>query len=139
MVVIFLSSKTHHIITKTKLVKIYIISIHNWDLTPLGRGFFEFHFNSVEDMRRVWAMGVMNLKPGLMRFYCWTCDFTPQAQAQSHAQIWVRFMHLPKEYWSKKTLFEIASGLGTPLIIDDATMNRRFGLFARILIDVDLS
>jgi len=37
------------------------------------------------------------------------------------------------------TLFEIASGLGTPLITDDATLNRRFGLFARVLVDVDLS
>jgi len=84
-------------------------------------------------------MGVVNLRPGLMRFYCWTCDFTPQAQVQTHAQIWVRLMHLPQEYQRKKTLFEIASGLGTPLILDDATLNRRFSLFARILIDVVLS
>jgi len=34
---------------------------------------------------------------------------------------------------------EIASGLGTPLIIDDTTLNRRFGLYARVLVDVDLS
>lgn len=25
-------------------------NIHNWDITPLGKGFFELHFNSVEDM-----------------------------------------------------------------------------------------
>jgi hypothetical protein len=29
--------------------------------------------------------------------------------------------------------------LGTPLTIDEATFSRRFGLFARILVDVDLS
>jgi len=113
--------------------------IQNWELTPLGRGFFEFHFNTVEDMRRVWAIGVVNLKPGLMRFYCWTNEFNTQAQTQTHAQIWVRLMHLPLEYWHQKTLLEIASGLGTPLTIDDATVNRRFGLFARVLVDVDLS
>jgi len=83
----------------------------------------------MEDMRRVWAMGMVNLRPGLMRFYCWTCDFTPQAQIQTHAQ----------EYLHKKTLMKISSGLGTPLIIDDATLNRRFGLYARVLVDVDLS
>jgi hypothetical protein len=33
----------------------------------------------------------------------------------------------------------IASGLGTPLTIDEATLNKRFGHFARILIDVDMA
>ena len=74
-----------------------------------------------------------------MRFYRWTRDFTPKAQAQTHAQIWVRFLHLPQEYWGKQTLSEIASGLGTPLAIDEATQNRRFGLFARVLIDVNMN
>lgn len=114
-------------------------NIHNWNITPLGKGFFECHFNTVEDMRRVWAMGVVNLNPGLMRFYCWSSDFSTQAQAQTHAQIWVCFLHLPHEYWRKQTLLEIASGLGTPLIIDDATLHRRLGIYARVLIDVDLS
>jgi len=72
-------------------------------------------------------MGAVNLNPGLMRFYCWSCDFTPQVLTQTHAQIWVRLLHLPQEYWRKKTIMEIASGLGTPLIIDDATLNRCFG------------
>jgi len=48
-------------------------------------------------------------------------------------------MNLPQEYWEKQTLFEIASGLGTPLSMDEATQHRRFGIFARVLIDVDLS
>jgi len=123
---------------KTKLNNLWP-HIHNWDITPLGRGFFEFHFSSVEEMHRIWAMGAVNLKPGLLRFYCWTSEFSIQAQTQTHAQIWVRLMPLPQEYWRKKTLFEIASGLGTPLIIDKATLNRRFGLYARVLVDVDLS
>ncbi|KEH43382.1 DUF4283 domain protein [Medicago truncatula] len=93
----------------------------------------------MEDIRKIWAMGTVNLKPGLMSFFCWSRDFDTQTQVQTHAQIWVRLLRLPREYWRKTTLLEIASGLGTPLIIDDATMHRRFGLFARVLIDVDLS
>jgi len=113
--------------------------LQNWTLIPLGKGYFELNFNSVEDMRRIWALGTVNLKPGLMRFYRWTKDFAPQAQSQTHAQIWVRFLNLPQEYYEQQTLFEIASGLGTPLSIDEATLHRRFGMFARVLIDVDLS
>jgi len=51
----------------------------------------------------------------------------------------VCLLHLPQEYWRRKTLYEIASSIGTPLTIDEATQNRRFGLYARVLVDVDLS
>jgi hypothetical protein len=90
-------------------------------------------------MRKIWALGVVNLKPGILRFYCWSRDFKSHNQAQTHAQVWVRLMQLPQEYWRKQTLFEIASGLGTPLTIDESTLSRHFGLFARIPVDVDLS
>lgn len=113
-------------------------SLRNWYITPLGKGFFEFHFSSFEDMRRTWALGVVNLKPGILRFSCWSRGFKPQAQVQTHAQIWVILMHLPQEYWRKTALFEIAFGLGTPLAIDDATLSRRFGVFARVLVDVEI-
>jgi len=39
----------------------------------------------------------------------------------------------------KQTLLEIASGLGTPLSINESTLHRRFGIFARVLIDVNLA
>jgi len=48
-------------------------------------------------------------------------------------------MHFPQEYSRRQTLFEIASVFGTPLTIDVATQERRFGLYARNLVDVDLS
>lgn len=73
-------------------------TLKNWSVIPLGKGFFEFKFNNVEDMRKVWAMGVVSLKPGFLRFYCWSKDFTPHNQTQTHAQIWVRLLHLPQEY-----------------------------------------
>jgi len=88
-------------------------------------------------MHKVWALGVANMK--FLRFYYWTRDFKPQHLVQTHAHIWVRLMHLPQEYWRRQTLYEIASGLGTPLTINEATQHRRFRLFARVLVDVDLS
>lgn len=113
--------------------------LQNWNLTPLGKGFYELNFSSIEDMQRIWALGNVNLKSGFMRFYKWTKDFAPHTQTQTHVQIWVRFLNLPQEYWEKQTFFEIASELGTPITIDEATQQRRFGIFARVLIDVDLS
>ena len=38
-----------------------------------------------------------------------------------------------------RTLHEIASAVGTPLLINNATSKRLFGHYARILIDMDFS
>lgn len=48
-------------------------------------------------------------------------------------------MNLSQEYWINHTLFEIAFGIGTLLTIDDATQSRLFGLYARVLVDIDVS
>ncbi|MCI22077.1 ABC transporter B family member [Trifolium medium] len=48
-------------------------------------------------------------------------------------------MELPQEYRSHHTLFEIASAIGTPFSLDEATKTRAFGHYARILVDMDLS
>ncbi|AES62086.1 DUF4283 domain protein [Medicago truncatula] len=117
------------------------LTLHKGD-SPLTTQALKVKLNNlctIEEMKQVWAIGVVNLKPGFMHFSCWTKDFISKAQAQTHAQVWVRLMNLPHEYWGKQTIFEIASGLGSPLTIDDATVNRRFGLFARVLVDVDLA
>jgi len=46
-----------------------------WTLMSLGRGFYEFFFNSESDLQVVWAMGTLNLKPGLLRLFEGEKDF----------------------------------------------------------------
>jgi hypothetical protein len=48
-------------------------------------------------------------------------------------------MDLPQEHWRERTLFEIASAIGMPLALDEATKNRTSCQYARILVDLDLS
>lgn len=110
-----------------------------WSMRPLGRGFFEFTFSSDTDLRMVWAIGTVNLKPGVLRLFEWTKDFNMNKQRNTHAQVWIRLMELPQEYWMDRTLREIASAVGTPLIIDSATTKRLYGHYARILVDMDFS
>jgi len=110
-----------------------------WSMRPLGRGFFEFTFASDTDLRMVWASGTVNLKPGVLRLFEWTKDFNMNKQRNTHAQVWIRLMELPQEYWMDRTLREIASAVGTPLIIDNATSKRLYGHYARILVDMDFS
>jgi len=45
-------------------------------------------------------------------------------------QFWIRLWELPQEYWMKRTLYEIAGAVGTPLLFDNVTKNRLFGHYA---------
>lgn len=75
----------------------------------------------------------------MLRLSSWTPNFNPDSIRQTYAQCWVRFHGLPREYWCPKILFEIGGGIGIPIALDEATMKRSFGHFARILIEIDLN
>jgi len=90
-------------------------------------------------MRSVWAKGTMILKPGVLRLFEWKKDFNMHKQKNTHAQVWIRLIELPQEYWMDRTLREIASVVGTPLTMDNATSKRLYGHYARILVDMDCS
>ncbi|KAK9266738.1 hypothetical protein L1049_027276 [Liquidambar formosana] len=111
----------------------------HWLLVPLGKGYFDLHFSSVEERQRIWAFGSCNLDPRILRLSPWIPDFNPEDQRNSHVQTWVRIYRLSQEYWHFKHLAAIARGIGTPLKIDDATRMRKFGYYARVLVDIDLS
>jgi len=123
---------------ESKLQKLWKVG-GAWRMLSLGRGFYEFFFSNETDMRTVWSAGTMNLKPGLLRLFEWSKDFNMHTQRNTHAQVWVRLLELPQEYWMERTLREIARAVGTPLLIDNATTKRLFGHYARILVDMDLS
>jgi len=108
-------------------------------MLSLGRGYYEFSFAYENDLRTVWAMGTVNLKLGLLLLFEWTQDFNLHTQRNTHAQVWIRLMALPQEYWMERTFREIASVVDTPLLIDNAMTKHIFGHYARILVDMDFS
>nr|ABE93038.1 N-6 Adenine-specific DNA methylase [Medicago truncatula] len=110
-----------------------------WSLLSLGRGYYEFYFASESDMRYVWANGTTILKPGVLRLFEWRKDFNMHRQKNTHAQVWIRWIELPQEYSMDRTLREISSAVGTPLLIDNATSKRLYGHYTRILVDMDCS
>ncbi|GAU10068.1 hypothetical protein TSUD_423760, partial [Trifolium subterraneum] len=64
-------------------------------------------------------------------------------QQNVSAQVWVRLYGLSQEYWRPNILFAIAGSIGTPICIDAITakhmIERTFGQFARVLVNMDLS
>lgn len=57
---------------------------------------------------------------------------------QTNTQCWIRITGRAQEYWRSKILFAIVRGVGIPLSLDDATINKTFGHYTRILVDTDL-
>jgi len=114
-----------------------------WGATSIGKGFFEFVFSSVEDARRVRAVGSWMLNHGLLKIFAWSKDFSPSLQQNNSAQVWMKIHGLSQEYWRKKIIFAIASSVGTPICVDSVTSKpaheRTFGHFARVLVDIDLT
>lgn len=66
-------------------------------------------------------------------------DFNPQKKKQTNAQVWIQIFDSPLEYWRPSILFGITRGIGLPLKIDRRTLNKEFGLFARVLVDIDFT
>lgn len=114
-----------------------------WGIQTLGKGYFEFTFTKLEDVRRVRSVASWNLNPGFLKLFAWSSDFSPRYQNNTNAQVWVRIYGLPQEYWRKNILFSIVSGVGSPICTDNATgkpmIERTFGHYARVLVDMDLS
>ncbi|WJX83945.1 hypothetical protein P8452_66568 [Trifolium repens] len=112
-------------------------------ITSLGKGFYEFCFSFLEDVKRVRSVASWNLQPGFLKLFAWTSDFNPNLQRNTTAQVWVRLFGLAQEYWRPKILFAIASSVGTPICTDALAakpmFDRTFGHFARVLVDMDLS
>lgn len=118
-------------------------SLGRWGITSIGKGYYEFTFSTLEDMKRVRSVGSWSLNPGFLKLFTWTKGFNAGVQQQTTSQVWLRIYGLAQEYWRKKILFTIASSVGSPICTDAITskprMERSFGHYARVLIDLDLS
>lgn len=53
---------------RVKLLKLWQ-PIGQWKLVPIGRGFYEFSFTSIGDLRKVLAVGSWNINPYSLRLF----------------------------------------------------------------------
>ncbi|XP_024179143.1 uncharacterized protein LOC112185167 [Rosa chinensis] len=107
--------------------------IGRWRIIPMGKGYYSFSFSSEDYVSRTWAKGSIALKLGTLRLMRWIPNFSPATQRNTNAQVWVKFWDLGLEFWEPTTLFEIASGIGVPVKIDENTLHQIFG-FTRVLV-----
>ncbi|KAL5729336.1 hypothetical protein ACHQM5_002307 [Ranunculus cassubicifolius] len=110
----------------------------NWKLTPLGRGFFMLRLDSKDDFVRIWSQ-VWKIGDQVLHFTKWTPDFDTEKQRTTNALLWVQFPKLGQQYWDYEGLMTIGKGLGLPVGVDKRTIDRDYGYFANVLVDIDMS
>ncbi|KAL0359941.1 UNVERIFIED_CONTAM: hypothetical protein Sradi_3678600 [Sesamum radiatum] len=90
------------------------------------------------DFSRMWLRRIWYIQGFPMRVFKWTPTFTP-TQESSIVPVWVCFPELPAHLFHKDGLLAVASMIGTPLQIDDATLNQSKLSKARVGIEIDLT
>ncbi|KAF9606496.1 hypothetical protein IFM89_025771 [Coptis chinensis] len=130
---------------KIKLEEIKKIALNlwkpkgDWKLVPLGKGFFMIRLVCEEDLRNILGGGPWRFGDQILRLSKWTPDFDPAIQHSSTAFVWIKFPKLGQQYWDYEILMSMGRALGSPVGVDKHTLNRDFGFYALVLIEIDLA
>nr|XP_016472115.1 PREDICTED: uncharacterized protein LOC107794165 [Nicotiana tabacum] len=71
------------------------------------------------------------------RTFPWTIGFNPKEET-SKSVVWISLPDLPPNFFAKKSLLSIASAVGKPLAVDEATQDQTRRSAARVKILLDL-
>ncbi|XP_075076575.1 uncharacterized protein LOC142163212 [Nicotiana tabacum] len=95
--------------------------------------------HSIEERDDVMMNGpyTMNNRPIIIRQ--WKEGFDFEDKILRTIPLWVKFPKLPLSYWSNKALSKIGSGLGKPLYVDACTTMTDRVVYARVLIEMDIT
>ncbi|XP_026383795.1 uncharacterized protein LOC113279313 [Papaver somniferum] len=107
-------------------------------MISLGKGFFTIKLDNMEDKMLI-KSGQWEVLDQVLRVRNWMSNFRPENQRTSKALVWVHYPGLSMEYWDEKTLFTISSAIGTPVKVDEVTLNYENGLYARVLVEIDFA
>lgn len=122
---------------KEKLLK--GLQVEDLQVIAMGKGVFHLRLNNLDDQCKALTVGSLFLRPGIMRFSRWLPGINNAVQVQTSAQVWIRIFNLPLEFRKLQNLMNISMGVGLPIKIDPLTLSLYHGLYARILVEVDLA
>lgn len=122
---------------KTKLQNAW--GINNLKVIPLDRCVFHVLLRCMENQSLAMTFGTMYTKPGVLRISQWYLGFNPKNHILTTVQQWVKVFGLPLEYRKEHNLLNIARRVGFPLKIDPQATSLYQGIFARVLLEIDLA
>lgn len=109
------------------------------EVFSLENGLFMFRFQdeaTCEEVLEAKLWHVAN-KPLILRK--WHLGMQDLKLILTSVPVWVKFLHLPMEYWTPTCLSHVASGVGKPLYADKVTEEQKRLGFARVLVEIDVN
>ncbi|KAL0296084.1 UNVERIFIED_CONTAM: hypothetical protein Sradi_6660500 [Sesamum radiatum] len=91
-----------------------------------------------EDFSRLWLRDDWQFDSFHMRVFKWTPKFNPQIESPI-APAWIKLPELPCHLFEKRALFGLASLIGKPLRMDEATTDLSRPSLARVCVEIDLT
>ncbi|KAF5187207.1 Rna exonuclease [Thalictrum thalictroides] len=102
------------------------------------RDIFYFKFLDESDRQLVLEIGPIFIGGKLFVVRPWTQEVEKLRKDVKTIPIWANLYNIPKELWSEKGLSYLASLMGKPVCLDEATAKRERLNFARVCIEVNL-
>jgi len=109
------------------------------DYLALGNGWILFRFSNLQDIHLVWEgrpWFVSGLNLVLRR---WEPFFDPFSSTIQRIDQWVKITRLPLELWEEETFKKLLADVGQFIKMDDITLNRSKGKFARVCLNIDIT
>ncbi|KAF9620144.1 hypothetical protein IFM89_010803 [Coptis chinensis] len=100
---------------------------------------YYFKFTNVEDKLFVMEAGLVYMAGNCFIVMPWSQKVERRRKTIKGIPIWVNHFDVPKELWSEEGLGVVASRLGKPLLMDEATASRRRIAFARVCVEIEIS
>ncbi|XP_058775297.1 uncharacterized protein LOC131649555 [Vicia villosa] len=125
------------------IVKQYMM--RNWNYVKLpdmyynDAGYFILRFHSYDDRDTVMMKGPYTIRNLPMLLREWKPDFDMKKDMLCTLPIWIKLPQLPLYLWRAKSLSKIGSALGTPIVTGECTANKYRILYARILVEIDIT
>lgn len=105
----------------------------------MPRGFFLFRFSSAQDKELITTNGPWSFRGQVLKLFSWYPELFPLTAEIKSAPVWIRLLGLPIIYWSRSALNAIAGKFGELIQIDELTLQKNRGRYARICVDMDIS
>ncbi|KAL0284381.1 UNVERIFIED_CONTAM: hypothetical protein Sradi_7199900 [Sesamum radiatum] len=104
-----------------------------------SEGFYFFQFQTVAYMEEVIEGGPWLFQGQPIVLQGWEQGLSLRRQKHTKIPVWIKFKHLPMEYWTEDGLSAVASGVGVPLYADKVTKACSRLDYARVCVMLDYS
>lgn len=110
-----------------------------WSMLSIGLGYMVFQFYSKQTRDSFFCSSLWKLSTGNLYLQPWVPNFVPGKTASTRVRVWVRLYGLLYEHHHRSVIMALAAALRTPIRIDTPSLDRCFGNYVKVLVEVDLS